>query len=189
MIRSTLRSVVWTVTTLTTAAPLAAQSSLARTEAELIAKAERDGASFPPAASPSRPGFILPTFERGSDRRCVEGTEAGPVRSGEFVIGGQLGGSKAMTAGRVGKVWWAPLNHSLTMGPLLVRGWYLGTPADSMRFTSSNVAWPVTRGAPPIPDAEREYFFPSGISLPRAGRWLVVATSDQNWGCFIISAK
>ena len=119
----------------------------------------------------------------------------GPIRSGEFVIGGMLGGTSALRVGRAGKVWWAPLHQSRDMPPLVVRGRHLTAvrgpgltvPADTVRHVKSNVAWPVTSGAPPVPEAEREYFFPSGITVPQGGRWLLIATSGENWGCFIIT--
>lgn len=161
-----------------------------RTEAELIAAAERQGEAFPRRDSPDEPSPMFATRSGSADRRCVEGIELGPVRSGEFVIGGNLGGSRAMTAGRGGKVWWAPLHDALDMPPLVVRGRNLTSPGDTVHYTTPDVAWPVAPGAAfPVPDATREYFFPSGISLPTRGRWLVIATSGSNWGCFIIQAK
>ncbi|HUE90345.1 MAG TPA: hypothetical protein VMO26_30035 [Vicinamibacterales bacterium] len=160
------------------------------TVAEIIAAAERQGQAFSRYETPQEPTPVLATHRRGSaERRCVEGFEFGPVRSGEFVIGGQLAGSRMMTAGRRGKVWWAPLNHSLDMPPLVVRGRNLSSRTDTVHYSTPDVAWPVTPGALPIPEARREYFFPSGISLPTRGRWLLIATSGSNWGCFIISAK
>src|SRR5688500_698223 len=90
----------WLLMLICAGTPLGAQSATWPNEAQLIAAVERGGALFPRAASPAPPKSIFTTVEKGSaERRCVEGTEAGPVRSGEFVIGGQLGGTRAMTAG------------------------------------------------------------------------------------------
>jgi hypothetical protein len=94
-----------------------------------------------------------------------------------------------MRAGRPGKVWWAPLHYAADMPPLVVRGRNSTTPGDTVWYTTSNVAWPVTPGAPRVPPAERKYFFPSGITLPTAGHWVLIATSGSNWGCFIVTTK
>jgi hypothetical protein len=92
-----------------------------------------------------------------------------------------------MRAGEVGKVWWAPLHYSHDMPPLLVRGRSLTNPRDTVRFTSARIAWPVFPGAKSVPEAELKYFFPSGITIPKPGRWLLIATSGANWGCFILT--
>lgn len=177
---------LWTHSLMAQGTPIPSGTS----EAEIIAAAERQGQDFPQYESPKEPSPRFAAVQSGSsERRCVEGTGVGPIRSGEFVIGGQLGGSRMMTAGRQGKVWWAPLNHSRDMPPLVVRGRNLASPGDTVHYTTPNVAHPVTPGAPAIPEARRDYFFPSGIILPTRGRWLVIATSGRNWGCFIISAK
>jgi hypothetical protein len=159
-------------------------------EAEIIANAEAEAASLPRRPSPAAPGRNFSASQNGTaERRCVEGSEMGPIRSGEFVIGGMLGGTSALHAGRAGKVWWAPLHHARDMPPLVVRAHRLSMPGDTVRFVMSNVASPVTPGAPPVPEAERQYFFPSGINVPQSGRWLLVATSGQNWGCFILTVR
>jgi hypothetical protein len=159
-------------------------------ESELVANAHAEGNIFPRAEIRREPYPDFAAVQNGSaERRCVEGTEKGPIRSGEFVIGGQLQGSVAMPAGQPGKIWWSPLNHSMNMPPLEVRGRSLVEVADTLRFTTGRVGWPSAPGAPPVPEAEREYFFPSGITLPKPGRWLVIATSGENWGCFIVAAK
>src|ERR1051325_11099445 len=168
-------------------------------ETQLIAAAEAEGSMFPRRAAPvvlarafvPTPSLDVSSFEnKGSEnRKCVVGYEMGPIRSGEFVIGGQLSGPRAMMHGRQGKVWWAPLHHAAEMPPLVVRGRNLENPSDTVRFTSSNIAWPVTPGGPRVQESDREYFFPSGITIPTAGRWLLVATSGADWGCFILSVR
>ena len=110
----------------------------------------------------------------------------GPIRSGEFVIGGNLGGFSATRGGKPTKIWWAPQVNSKNMPPLVVRGWNVGVPTDTFRFTTDRVAVPGKQSS--VPADQRDYFFPSGITLPHAGRWLVVATSGSNWGCFFLEA-
>jgi hypothetical protein len=166
--------------------------------AQIIANAEAEGATFRHLPSPSVvPALFasplkdlrafeemvgrnaIPANKNYEDRTCTVGQGLGPVRSGEFVIGGQLSGKEAMIAGQPGKVWWAPLHHGRNMPPLVVRGRNLSAPSDTVRFTSAMVAASAAQ-------SHREYFFPSGIIMPRPGRWLVIATSGANWGCFIL---
>lgn len=147
-------------------------------EAQIREAAEKEGAAFSTTKANS---------DQAQPRVCVSGYDFGPAQSGEFTIGGNLGGGRAMLAGRQGKVWWAPLVASRDMPPLLVRGRSLTNPTDTVRFTSSTVASPGNPGAPPTPEAQRKYFFPSGITIPQPGRWLVIATSGTNWGCFILT--
>jgi hypothetical protein len=148
------------------------------TEAAIIAAAEADGAAYPHPARDS---------SAAAPRRCVAGHDVGPEKSGEFTIGGMLGGPRGMVAGREGKVWWSPLYRAANMPPLVVRGRRLVAPMDTLWFTSDRIAWPVPGPHMQVPESERQYFFPSGITMPREGRWLVIATSGANWGCFILS--
>ncbi len=167
--------------------------------AQIIAHAEAEGAAFRrspgPVAVPAifaSPAEFYEEFlgrdlipvrnQHTENRTCVTGHGVGPIRSGEFVVGGQLSGRVAMIAGRPGKVWWAPLLNARNMPPLLVRGRSLAAPNDTVRFTTDNVA---SSGREP----QRNYFFASGIMVPQPGRWLMIATSGANWGCFILTVK
>ncbi len=152
----------------------------AGTVEQLRAEAAAEGAAFARASNASDAS--------AAPRVCVEAFEMGPARSGEFTIGGNLAGTSAMIAGHTGKVWWAPLHHARNMPPLVVRGRSVTT-GDTVRFASANVAWPVGPGLVRVPEAERKYFFPSGITIPTAGRWLLIATSGPNWGCFILTVR
>jgi hypothetical protein len=150
-------------------------------EAKMIAIAEAEGAAFRQVA--------LTDGSNPAPRVCVTGYDRGPASSGEFTIGGNLGGADAMLAGRQGKVWWAPLHHAADMPTLVVRGRSLTTPSDTLRFTTGTIAWPTADGGRRVvPPAERKHFFPSGIIIPRPGRWLLIASSGANWGCFILTA-
>ena len=173
--------VVLTLAFLLARSPLAQAQRLAVAEggrsAAILASAEAEGATFY-----ARRG-------REATPRCTEGHEVGPAESGDFTIGGMLGGGKALRAGRIGKIWWRPAHASATMPPLTVRGRNLSTLRDTVSFSTATVAWPQPTFPLPIPPVNsREYFFPSGFSVPTAGRWLVIATSGDNWGCFILTA-
>ena len=150
----------------------------------LIASVEAEGARHVRRAATNLP----PSFKSSSgtaERVCVIGDEMGPVRSGDFLIGGHLGGSVATRGGRQGKVWWIPLHNTEKMPPLVVRGRKLTAPTDTFRFTTSVVAYPNSQGS--LPALRREYFFPSGITIPTTGTWVIVATSGANWGCFVLT--
>jgi hypothetical protein len=141
-------------------------------DADIKTAAEKEGSTFPAMQAQS---------DSAQPRVCVTTQDLGPARSGEFTIGGNLSGASSMRAGRQGKVWWAPLYAARDMPPLLVRGRNLTNLRDTVRFVSSTVAWPVVPGAPKIPEEQRRYYFPSGITIPQPGRWLLIATSGQNW--------
>lgn len=197
--------------------PVAAQTAripTGPTEAAIVTAAEAEGATYPRLPAPSKApagfsaqrdpllGTSLAVLSRGpvtdarmttTGRKCVRGTNLGPVRSGEFVIGGQLGGGEplysgrsALNSGRSAKIWWAPLHHSRDMAPLVVRGRNLNAPHDSVVFTLSRIAY-----SPPTKPtrASHEYFFPSGTTLPSLGQWLLIATSGPNWGCFRLTVS
>lgn len=145
-------------------------------EAAIVAAAEAEGQRYPDGG-------------KMQARKCATSYEMGPSTSGEFTIGGNLSGTMALRARQVGKIWWSPLTNSAKMPPLVVRGRDLSTLTDTVRFSSSSTAFPVGPvGTARPPESQRQYFFPSGFSVPRAGRWLVIATSGKNWGCFILTA-
>jgi len=156
-------------------------------ESEIKANAEAEGAAFQraPASLALQPGLVR--SEAIGDRRCVTGFETGPAHSGEFLIGGMLAGYHSMLSGREGKVWWQPSYGRLDMPPLLVRGRNLRNPPDTVWFESARIAWQVNPDHSPVPVEQRDYFFPSGIKIPTSGRWLLIATSGVNWGCFILT--
>ena len=159
--------------------PLAGQSEL-----EIVASAEREGAAFP--VDSSRPARLKALFTDqsvpgNSSRRCVSASGFGPVRSGDFVISGRLSGPRNKY--NEIKVAWGPMHHQRQM-LLLVRGRLVGTD-ETTSLESSVVAHGLPKPGTVVPEAEREYFFPSGIKFASAGRWILVATQGADWGCFI----
>lgn len=170
-------------------AEASAQTASAHTATadSLIASAEADGATHP-RAERSRPlpaEWDARSWWGSADRKCVEVRGRGPARSGEFIIGGELGTDPPIYAGIAVKIWWAPLHNSRTMEPLSVVGERLSSPMQ-MRLTLETVAFPVQPGQR-IAEADREYFYPGDTVIPDAGRWLLVASSGDNWGCFIMN--
>jgi hypothetical protein len=153
-----------------------------------IRAAEEEGAAFPRSKAQTLP----PTFKDGetagtADRKCVEfpeGLEVGSRRSGDFVVGGSI---PNLSAGREGKVWWAPMHDPAgSKATLVVRSARLDQPTITSRFTSSHYAWPVAADWSVLRD---HAFYPSGFSLPTPGRWLLAVTSGDDWGCFIVSVR
>ena len=159
----------------------------------LVEAAEQEGARFP-RGNPQAPP---PTFGSmgTAERKCVEFPPNvdskwafhHPVsrRSGEFETGALI---SALKAGQAGKVWWNPL-HKPQPGKaaLIVRGIRLDQPRITSRFVSSRYAYPVTKDG--HAHMEKYAFYPTGFSLPSAGRWLLIATSANDWGCFIVTVQ
>lgn len=141
------------------------------------AAAEREGASYRRIAGSSD----------ATPRTCSLPWVSAPARSGEFKIGGQTSPAFPLKAGQRGKIWWSPIHYAKDMPPLLVRGRNLTTIKDTVRFTLSDIAFPVPGNGARVPESQRTYFFPSGTTLPTPGRWLVIATSGSNWGCFVLT--
>ena len=159
----------------------------------LIAAAEVEGAAY------------RQSTERGAHpaaaRKCVDAYNTSDVsdpsgllsiRSGDFAIGGDLGGYLYMNAalhaagGRRGAIWWHPDHGGPGMPPLVIRGRSLTDLRDTVRHTTTHVAtWSTTfpRAVPQTPD----HFFFSGLAVPHPGKWLLIATSGENWGCFILT--
>ena len=173
------------------------------TDSATIAAIETEGAAFPrDSVLPSFPRYEwteemerdigpAPSIYGGSERECVdvptEPTVGGlvripPVRSGEFVVSG----APAPVEGRRSKLVWTPMSASMDM-TLLLRGRRLGFPADTLRREITDVIARLhSETHEPYAD---EAAFPSGIALPAAGVWVVVATSRRNWGCFVFTVE
>jgi len=141
--------------------------------------AEQEGASFRHLAGSSE----------SNPRTCALPWINTSSQSGDFKIGGQISPAFPLIAGQRGKIWWAPVHNSKNMPPLLVRGRNLTTMKDTVRFTLTGIAFPIPSSGARVPESERTYFFPSGTTLPTPGRWLVVATSGTNWGCFVLTVS
>lgn len=152
--------------------PIALPSLMTRADLQSI---EAEALSHPTLPS----SHIEPIYWRenvipgSKDRRCVDVPQQGPVRSGDFVI--WYGAPDWLRAGRVNKVAWGPSENSREM-TLRVRGRLFGESA-SFDLTSTSLGRAL--------DEDRSFFFPSGTTFPKAGEWVVVATSGRNWGCFV----
>lgn len=167
------------------AAPAAAQQFSFAGD-DLVAAAEQHGASFArPDQVPELPAWWV---QRGTvalgttDRVCVDVPRGeGPYRSGEMIMGGHL---IVLQADGPNKIWWKPLHDSSMEMSIDVRGVKIGSPNQPIHFE----IWPQPTSSysnetrQPIPE---EAFFPGGARFDSPGRWIAVATSGSNWGCFV----
>jgi len=152
-----------------------------------VEDAEHEGEAYPHGAAPAHPPSLFGGSTVGSaERKCVRGPmtdlSSSEIRSGEFLIGGQTGGSRTAIAGRQSKIWWIPYHNPFEHATkLLVRGARLGFASDTIRYSRPEWAWP-SKGS------KTDSFFPTGITLPTAGVWLLIATAGDDWGCFLLRA-
>lgn len=149
-----------------------------------VAAAEAEGAVVPHASAPSVwPVYFTHNFGGTTERRCVEtqGTDltgSGSVRSGDFIVRGW----QLLTAGDTSKLLWAPVHDPGSAHVTVrLRAARLDHPADTLRLEFPGVVRSPSRARP-----SREFGFISLVSFPTPGRWLVVATSRNDWGCFLV---
>ncbi len=182
MKRSAIAALGWVTLGLVPGGAAAQEFVLPATDA--VASAEAFGASHPRSAAADNldvPSWWDAEPEGSRDRVCVDVTrDMGVVRSGEIVIGGFL---FRLQAGRQTKLWWKPLDSSLDMTLELVSRSLDGVEGQ-VAFDIGPVTSTYTNDRPPQPIPE-EAFFPGGVEFPAPGRWITVATSGDNWGCFV----
>ncbi|MCA9720835.1 MAG: GNAT family N-acetyltransferase, partial [Gemmatimonadetes bacterium] len=157
-------------------APTAADAMPATT-----AEAEVEGARHPRATPnnvmESAPGV---TIAGTTERRCVP-ADRDVVRSGDFVAGPFAWYNEVWHQG-YGKMWWQPSEMPPVAPTLIVRATRLDAPAEGRVYETSEVAQP---SGPRESAWTRIRFYPTGIRLPTVGRWLLVATAGNNWGCVV----
>jgi hypothetical protein len=141
-----------------------------------VEAAEAEGAKHPKATGTEQTMYadaFGPT-----DRRCVDADGAATnrtARSGEFVAGPFnppvfMGSPQQYKR----KVWWAPRQGTATP-PMQFRAVKVDSPALTAQWSFPSVVW-----------NENGQFYNTLFRLPEVGRWLVVVTAGNNWGCFIV---
>jgi hypothetical protein len=154
-----------------------------------IQAAQTEGAAYPHGDAAS----VQSGFDAGADvgtpeRRCVDTRHSKAALSGDFLAGpfDDLFAS-FRTHWQQGhtKVWWAPryladrTPRDLADGGLLIRGTRLdGSGGTTYRYGGLVRSIPSGIG-----------FFNSGVWVPSAGRWMLVATYGSNWGCFVVETQ
>ena len=152
---------------------------------QTVAAAEAEGVTFPTVAVTSPEALrYAKEFGPQEQRRCVETGKESRASSGDFVAGPFQGYIlRDKTYGR--KTWWAPRQRPAT--PLRLRGTLIGSPDVVVNDTFTQTTRPVARTGPgPEMFVVGPSFFPTWVRFPRGGKWLVVVTSGDNWGCFIM---
>jgi hypothetical protein len=152
-----------------------------------VAAAETEGAAIPTHAAPASvaPDFARP-FAGTASRKCVTPSATGndtggQLRSGEFIVRGRFAGPYGLRAERGGKFYWVPLHNPMDYpNALLIRAERIGHPDDAFRQAVADWAYP-GRGH------LHEGGFPSIVTFPSAGTWVVVTTAGDDWGCFVIT--
>jgi hypothetical protein len=140
----------------------------------LVAATEAAGASFPRVLAGAKAQPLPDSAVGTSERKCVEANGTKQVRSGEFVAGPfALYGQNWP---RFGKVWWAPLYPNVQndrLPPARITATRLNYRAQTYTKDLETTAW------------GGGWFYPSGFLLPWYGRWMIVVTAGENWGCFL----
>lgn len=139
-----------------------------------VAEAEAEGSTWPRRLEPStQPVAEREPFASPKRAECVKGygLGLGPVRSGDFVIGGNIESPAGLR-----KVWWTPSHPSVAFS-LVVRVRRIDSPPDSARLSMSDWAVSIPSGG---------FFYATGFNWPTFGHLMVIATSGPDWGCFLL---
>jgi len=107
-----------------------------------------------------------------AERKCVDAGSGGRFRSGDFVAA--MPDYAAYWARGGTKVMWISVRPQTPRVPLVVKATRLDAAAAGRVYGVD------------ILNAPR---YPSGVFLPEAGRWMMVATAGDAWGCFVVAVK
>lgn len=151
-----------------------------------VIAAEAEGAAFRRMPAGSLQSTVAATGSAGysgtTERRCVtappdDSIVGGSLRSGEFIARTRFTGRWGIRSSRGHKILWLPLHSARSPEqPLLIRAARIGSLSDSLRQI---IERPVhSHGA----DG-----YPSTVEFPAPGQWLVVASTETDWGCFIVT--
>jgi hypothetical protein len=80
-------------------------------------------------------------------------------------------------------VWWKPIDGSRDM-TIDITSRSLDGHKGQVDFELGPATTTYTNDRPPQPIPE-DAFFPGGARFPAPGRWIAVATSGDDWGCFV----
>lgn len=150
-----------------------------------VAEAESSGRRFPRSAGPVEFSALMQSkvVVGTSARRCVAVGKANAAQSGDFIVVSLRHFADEWRRGILAKTTWVTAHRARIGRPmrLTVRASRLDPPDVSYIFVGAETtySWAATllmrfgwsRGA----------FIP----LPTAGKWLLVATVAQDWGCFV----
>lgn len=189
-----MRASFFSLLLISTVAAIAAAQGIPTT----VEAAQAEGAAFPQAAPPTviQSVFTHP-FGGTNQRMCTwsvpdDSLTSGSLRSGEIILRSRFFGPWGLRAGKGHKMLWMPLHgpakvspsmsfaewhkEAIKSPPLVLRAVRIDNPADSLRQTVLYM----TGGA-------TQFGFPSAVRFPTAGKWLVIATTGNDWGCFLLT--
>jgi hypothetical protein len=147
-----------------------------------IVEAEYQGARYPAAGVPNNPRRSWDSLAGGTrERRCVDVDNVSVAQSGDFIAGPFALYNPVWRTG-YGKLIWQSFQVSQPWrsNPLLtVRAARIDPSGETRVFDGLSIS---TNGTGTL-------FYPTGVHLPTSGRWLMVATAGNNWGCFVITVQ
>jgi hypothetical protein len=147
-----------------------------------IQAAETEGAAYPHGDATSvQSGFDASADVGTAERKCVDTRHSKTALSGDFLAGPFddlfVSFRTHWQQGHT-KVWWAPryladrTPRDLADGGLVIRGTRLDGSGESTTYRYGGLVRSIPSGIG---------FFNSGVWVPSAGRWMLVATYGSNW--------
>ena len=154
-----------------------------------IAEAEAQGKRHPRSRAPARfPPLLAARQDIDTpERRCVEVGTANVVRAGDVLASPFALYAQYWRTGGTPKVsWFGGHVRSGVPTQLIVRATRLDTARSSHVWVGEKktLSWGF---ATILPYLSSGWGNATTFDLPAPGRWLLVATIDQNWGCFVYS--
>jgi hypothetical protein len=138
-----------------------------------VLSAEAEGARYAhPTAAQLADGATFQNLPGTDQRRCVRAGVNHDVRSGEFMAG-PFDYYSWLWQQQTAKVYWQP-----RISPRAT----LHVTATDLDREETAVAWDFSS----VASGSNGLFFSTSPRVPRPGRWLLVATAEPNWGCFIL---
>lgn len=138
--------------------------------ASLTTIIEEEAKSYPTSSAPGNFPDSLKNAVGTPQRKCVDvemgrNDELAVTRSGEFIL--------QTLIPKYTKIAWSQWHLSETT-VLTVKALKVGSPNTTLSFG-------------PFRAVIDGWGYPSAIDLPGGATWVLVATADVNWGCFIIT--
>jgi hypothetical protein len=144
-----------------------------------ITEAEYQGARYPVVGVSNNPRRSWDSLAGGTkERRCVDVDKVSMAQSGDFIAGPFASYNQNWRTG-YGKLIWQPLLVPSPHAPLTVRAAHIDPSGETRVFDGLSITG----------NGTGTLFYPTGVHLPTSGRWLMVATAGNNWGCFVITVR
>lgn len=149
-----------------------------------VRDAEAEGRRWPAAVANNRYSSESALDGGTPQRQCVDVDRINIAQSGDFVVGPFASYNEEWHRG-YGKIWWHSASATTPNATLIVRASRLDGDAAPRVFEQSFITFPVDHAG----KRTGSLFYPSDFRMPSAGRWMLVATAGDNWGCFILTVR